>query len=210
VAELTAAGVRKNLEDVRERIAAAGRDPADVEICAAIKYLGADDLPALAEGGIRLVGENRAQALADKQERHGDLFEWDFIGALQSRKVKDVAPRVRLIHSVASESALGQLGKHPAREVLVQVNVAGEESKAGIEPDELGAFIERVPVPVGGLMTMPPAVERPEDNRRHFARLAELAAEHGLKRLSMGTTQDFEVAVGEGATIVRLGSVLLR
>jgi uncharacterized pyridoxal phosphate-containing UPF0001 family protein len=210
VAELTAAGVRKNLEDVRERIAAAGRDPADVEICAAIKYLDADDLPALAEGGIRLVGENRAQALADKQERHGDLFEWDFIGALQSRKVKDVAPRVRLIHSVASESALGQLGKHPAREVLVQVNVAGEESKAGIEPDELGAFIERVPVPVGGLMTMPPAVERPEDNRRHFARLAELAAEHGLKRLSMGTTQDFEVAVGEGATIVRLGSVLLR
>ncbi|MEA2428107.1 MAG: dependent protein, partial [Thermoleophilaceae bacterium] len=98
--------------------------------------------------------------------------------------------------------------KHPAREVLIQVNVAGEDSKAGIEPPDLGDFIARCPVPVGGLMTMPPAVERPEDSRRHFARLAELAAEHGLSKLSMGTTQDFEVAVQEGATIVRLGSVL--
>ena len=147
-----------------------------------------EDLPALAEGGITLVGENRAQDLVAKQERHGDLFEWDFIGALQSRKVKDVAPRVRLIHSVASESALAQLEEHPAREVLVQVNVAGEEAKEGIAPDELGDFIARCPVPVGGLMTMPPLAERPEDNRPHFARLAELAAEHGLERLSMGTT----------------------
>ena len=208
MADLSAARVRDNLDRVRDRIASAGRDPGEVEICAAIKYVDAGDLGALAEGGVELVGENRAQDLAEKQERWGESFAWDFIGALQSRKVRDVAPRVRLIHSLASESALAQLDQHPAREVLIQVNVAGEESKAGIEPAALGDFIARCPVPVGGLMTMPPAVERPEDNRRHFARLAELAAEHGLARLSMGTTQDFEVAVQEGATIVRLGTVL--
>ena len=194
--------IRRNLEAIRERIGDG------VEICAATKYVDADDLPALAEAGIALVGENRAQDMLAKQERHRDLFEWDFIGALQSRKVRDVAPNVRLIHSVASESALRQLDKHPAPEVLIEVNVAGEDEKAGIAPDELPEYLERCPVPVGGLMTMPPAVERPEDNRRHFARLAELAAEHGLARLSMGTTQDYEVAVQEGATIVRLGTVL--
>jgi len=192
--------VRANLERVRERIGP------DVEVLAAIKYLDAADLPALAEGGVTVVGENRAQELAAKQDEHGDLFEaWDFIGALQSRKVKDVAPRVRLIHSVASESALKRLEDV---EVLIQVNVAGEESKAGVAPEELAGYIERCPVPVVGLATMPPEVERPEDNRRHFARLAELAAEHGLSRLSMGTSQDYEVAAQEGATIVRLGSVL--
>ena len=168
----------------------------------------AEDLPALAEAGIELVGENRAQELLAKQEAHGDLFSWDFIGQLQSRKVKDVAPNVRLIHSLASESARDKLEQHPAREVLVQVNVAGEEGKAGIAPEALADFIAGCPSPVTGLMTMPPFVERAEDNRRHFARLAELAAEHGLARLSMGTTQDYEVAVDEGATIVRLGSVL--
>jgi uncharacterized pyridoxal phosphate-containing UPF0001 family protein len=199
---VTADGVRANLERVRERIGP------DVEVCAAIKYVSADELPVLAEAGIELVGENRAQDLLDKQDKHRDLFRWDFIGQLQSRKVKDVAPNVRLIHSVASDSALRQLERHPAREVLVQVNVAGEEGKAGIPPAELGDFIARCPVPVGGLMTMPPFVERAEDNRRHFARLAELAAEHGLERLSMGTTQDYEVAAEEGATIVRLGTVL--
>jgi uncharacterized pyridoxal phosphate-containing UPF0001 family protein len=208
VADLTAARVRENLDRARERIAAAGGDPAEIEICAAVKYVGVDDLGALAEGGITLVGENRAQELVAKQERWGDLFTWDFIGALQSRKVRDVAPRVRLIHSLASESARAQLERHPVPEVLIQVNVAEEDSKEGVAPADLGEFIAGCPVPVGGLMTMPPAVERPEDNRRHFARLAELAAEHGLARLSMGTTQDFEVAVQEGATIVRLGSVL--
>ena len=194
--------VRRNLERVRERIGP------DVEILAAVKYVDADDLPALAEGGIELVGENRAQELLAKQEAHGHLFTWDFIGQLQSRKVKEVAPNVRLIHSLASESARDKLAQHPAREVLVQVNVAGEEGKAGIAPDALADFIAGCPVPVTGLMTMPPFVERAEDNRRHFARLAELAGEHGLARLSMGTTQDYEVAVEEGATIVRLGSVL--
>ena len=200
--------VRVNLERVRERIASAGRDPADVELCAAIKYVATEWLPALAQAGIGLVGENRAQELLARRELHGDLFEWDFIGALQSRKVRDIAPAVRLIHSLASDSALAQLEKHPAAEVLVQVNVAGEPGKAGIPPAELGDFIARCPVPVSGLMTMPPFTERAEDSRRHFARLAELAAEHGLSRLSMGTTQDFEVAAAEGATIVRIGSAL--
>jgi PLP dependent protein len=199
---IDAARVRANLERIRERV------PPEVEICAAVKYVAAGDLPALAEGGIELVGENRAQALLEKQEAHRDLFTWDFIGALQSRKVKDVAPHVRLIHSLASESALSKLEQHPAKEVLVQVNVAGEDEKAGLAPDALADFIARCPVPVTGLMTMPPFVERPEDNRRHFARLAELAAEHGLARLSMGTSQDYVVAAEEGATIVRLGSVL--
>jgi PLP dependent protein len=202
VASLDPARVRTNLERVREQIGDA------VEICAAIKYVPVEDLPVLAEAGIRLVGENRAQDLVAKQDEHGALFDWDFIGALQSRKVKDVAPRVRLIHTVASESALAQLEKHPAAEVLIQVNVAGEEGKAGIAPDELGEFIARCPARVTGLMTMPPLAERPEDSRPHFARLAELAAQHGLEHLSMGTSQDYEVAVTEGATIVRLGSVL--
>jgi pyridoxal phosphate enzyme (YggS family) len=194
--------VRANLERVRERIGP------EVEICAAIKYVEAEDLPALAEAGIELVGENRSQELLRKQEEHRDLFTWDFIGALQSRKLRDISPNVRLIHSIASESALRRLESNPAPEVLIEVNVAGEESKEGIDPAELGSYIERCPVPVSGLMTMPPFAERPEDSRRYFARLAELAAEHGLERLSMGTTQDFEVAVEEGATIVRLGTVL--
>jgi uncharacterized pyridoxal phosphate-containing UPF0001 family protein len=199
---IDAGRVRANLERIRAEIGP------EVEICAAVKYVAADDLPALAEGGIELVGENRAQALLEKQERHRDLFTWDFIGALQSRKVKDVAPNVRLIHSVASDSALRKLEATPAAEVLIQVNVAGEEGKEGVAPAELGEFIARCPVPVTGLMTMPPFTEDPEASRPHFARLAELAAEHGLERLSMGTSQDYAVAVEEGATIVRLGTVL--
>jgi PLP dependent protein len=200
--------IAANLDGVRQRIVDAGGDPARVEICAAIKYVPVDEMAALAEAGIELVGENRAQDLMAKHERFADSFTWDFIGALQSRKVKDIAPIVRLIHSVASESALRKLEANPANEILIEVNVAGEESKAGIDPGELGRYIEESPVPVTGLMCMPPAVERPDDNRPHFARLAELAAEHGLERLSMGTTQDFEAAVAEGATIVRLGTVL--
>lgn len=194
--------IRANLERIRAEIGDA------VEILAAVKYVDKDELPALHEAGVTLVGENRAQELVAKQDLHGDLFTWDFIGALQSRKVKDVAPRVRLIHSVASDSALHKLEDHPAKEILIQVNVAREEGKAGIAPDDLADFIARSPVPVTGLMTMPPAVEDPEDNRRHFARLAELAATHGLARLSMGTSQDYAVAAQEGATIVRLGNIL--
>jgi pyridoxal phosphate enzyme (YggS family) len=194
--------IRDNLERIRERIGP------EVEILAATKYVADSDLPALAEAGIELVGENRAQDMLRKQEAHRELFTWDFIGALQSRKLKDISPNVRLIHSVASDSALRRLEQNPAPEVLIQVNVAGEDSKEGIDPAELAGYVERCPCPVTGLMTMPPFVERPEDNRRNFARLAELAAEHGLERLSMGTSQDYEVAVEEGATIVRLGSVL--
>ncbi len=205
---LRAATVRENLERVWEQIAAAGRDPAEVEICAATKYVPREELPALAEAGVRLLGENRAQDLASKHARHGELFEWDFIGVLQSRKVRDIAPLVRLIHSVASESALRQLGKHPAREVLIEVNVAGEQGKAGIPAEDVRSFIERCPVPVTGLMTMPPLAATPEENRPHFARLRELAEDHGLRRLSMGTSQDYAAAVAEGATILRLGTVL--
>ena len=199
---MDADAVRRNLERVREQIGT------EVEILAATKYVEPADLPALAEAGIELVGENRAQDMLAKQAEHGELFTWDFIGALQSRKLKDIAPNVRLIHSIASESALRRLEANPAHEVLIQVNVAGEDSKEGVDPAQLAEYIERCPSPVTGLMTMPPFVERPEDNRRFFARLAELAAEHGLERLSMGTSQDYEVAVAEGATIVRLGSVL--
>jgi PLP dependent protein len=194
--------LKRNLDRVRERIGP------EVEILAATKYVEAGDLPALAQAGIELVGENRAQDLLAKQADHGRLFTWDFIGAIQSRKLKDIAPNVRLIHSIASESALRRLEQNPAKEVLIQVNVAGEASKEGVEPGEIADYIERCPCPVTGLMTMPPFAERPEDSRRHFARLAELAAEHGLERLSMGTSQDYEVAAQEGATIVRLGSVL--
>jgi PLP dependent protein len=181
-----------------------------VEILAATKYVPLEEMGALAEAGVALVGENRQQELAAKYERWKDAFEWDFIGNLQSRKVKQLLPICRLIHSVATESALEQLGRHGAAgtEVLVEVNIAGEEGKGGVAPADLGTFIERCPVRVIGLMTMPPFSQNPEDSRPHFARLAELAAEHGLSRLSMGTSQDWRVAVEEGATIVRLGTAL--
>jgi uncharacterized pyridoxal phosphate-containing UPF0001 family protein len=201
---IEAAKVAANLERVREQ---AGDG---VEVLAATKYVPLEEMGALAEAGVRLVGENRQQDLAAKHERWGGDFEWDFIGALQSRKVKQLLPLCRLIHSVASDSALAQLERHggPETEVLVEVNVAGEEGKAGIAPAGLGEFIERCPVRVGGLMTMPPYSQDAEDSRRHFARLAELASVHGLTRLSMGTSQDWPVAVEEGATIIRLGAAL--
>jgi uncharacterized pyridoxal phosphate-containing UPF0001 family protein len=196
--------IAANLARVRSR---AGED---VEVLAATKYVEAEEMGVLAEAGVTLVGENRLQDLEEKHERCGERFSWDFIGNLQSRKVKRILPLCRLIHSVASDSVLEQLGRHggPGTEVLVEVNVAGEQGKGGIEPGELGAFIERCPVRVSGLMTMPPFSEDPEASRPHFARLARLAAEHGLERLSMGTTQDWEIAVEEGATIIRLGVAL--
>jgi hypothetical protein len=201
---LDPAKIAANLERARE-VAGPG-----VEILAATKYVPVEEMEALAEAGVTLVGENRQQDLAAKHERWGDAFEWDFIGNLQSRKVKQLLPVCRLIHSVASDSALEQLGRHGGSEteVLVEVNVAGEEGKSGVAPEELGAFVERCPVRVAGLMTMPPFSQDPEASRPYFARLAELAAEHGLERLSMGTSQDWRVAVQEGATIVRLGTAL--
>jgi PLP dependent protein len=216
VAGLSVERVRANLEAVRAEIAAAaksaGRDPADVELLAATKYVAAEDLPQLAQAGIALVGENRAQDLVAKVEAHGGLFTWDFIGHLQSRKVKQVLPHVRLVHSVASDSVLRELERHapPETEVLVEVNLAGEDDKSGVAPAQLGAFIARSPVRVAGLMGMPPLTDDPERSRPWFAALRELAGEHGLERLSMGTSQDLAVAVQEGATIVRAGSVLYR
>jgi PLP dependent protein len=196
--------IRANLERVRS--VAGDR----VEILAATKYVPAEEMGALAQAGIPLVGENRLQDLERKRERWAESFTWDFIGNLQSRKVKRIAPLVRLIHSVATDSVLAQLEKHAPREleVLVEVNLSGEESKGGVSPEELGAFIERCPVAVTGLMTMPPFSEDPEDSRPFFVRLRELADDHGLTRLSMGTSQDWRVAVEEGATIIRLGTEL--
>jgi PLP dependent protein len=196
--------IRDNLARVREH---AGPE---VEVLAATKYVPVEEMGALLDAGVTLIGENRLQDLEAKQDQWGEGFTWDFIGNLQSRKVKALIPRVRLIHSLASDSALEQLGRHapPETEVLVEVNVAGEDSKGGIQPAALGDFISRSPVRVVGLMAMPPFTQNPEDSRPHFAKVAELAAERGLSRLSMGTSQDWEVALDEGATIIRLGTTL--
>ena len=206
---LRAQDVRRNLDLVQERLDRAGRASGEVQILAAVKYLPAEELDALAEAGITLAGENRAQDLISKSAGHPE-FTWDFIGALQSRKVPIVLPHVRYIHSVASDSALQQLAKHgtEATKVLIEVNVAGDEGKSGIAPHELPAFIERCPVTVIGLMTMPPLTTKAEANRRHFAALRELAEAQKLTELSMGTSQDYGVAAEEGATIIRLGSSL--
>jgi pyridoxal phosphate enzyme (YggS family) len=221
IGDLEPARVRANLDAVRADIAAAaeraGRDPEGVEVCAATKYVPVEEMAALAEAGIAVVGENRAQDLEAKVGAHGSRFEWHFIGQLQSRKVKLVVPHVRLIHSLASESALGQLERHAAAaraglEALVEVNVSGEPGKAGVEPEALPDYLGRGPiggrVPITGLMTMPPLAADPEASRPYFTRLHELAAAHGLARLSMGTTQDYAVAVEEGSTIVRIGTRL--
>jgi PLP dependent protein len=207
---LDAGVVRASLQRVREEIASAGRDPSEVEILAAVKYLPAEELGVLSEAGIKVLGENRAQELARKADAYPDTFTWDFIGALQSRKVRDLLPYVRYIHSVASDSALAQLGRHGTEEteVLVEVNVSGEEGKSGVAPAELESFLGRCPVRVIGLMTMPPLTDDPERSRPYFAALRELAGRYGLSQLSMGTSQDYLVAVQEGATILRLGTTL--
>ena len=198
--------VAANLARIRERVGEG------VEILAAGKYVPLEEMGALAEGGVTLVGENRQQDLEAKQERWGERFAWDFIGNLQSRKVPRLLGRVRLIHSLCTDSAVERLARHVEEigdtGILVQVNVAGEEGKGGVAVAELDEFIARCPVPVSGLSTMPPFTEDPERSRPHFARLAELAAERGLERLSMGTTQDWPVAVEEGATIIRVGTAL--
>jgi PLP dependent protein len=196
--------IAANLSSAREK---AGPD---VEIIAATKYLPADEMGALQEAGISLVGENRLQDLEEKHARWGDDFVFDFIGNIQSRKLKRILPLVRLLHSICTDSALVELERHatPDTEVLVEVNVAGETSKAGVDPAGLTDFIERCPVRVSGLMTMPPFSEDPEASRPYFARLAGLAGAHGLQQLSMGTSQDWEVAIEEGATMVRLGTAL--
>ena len=217
ICDLSVDRVRRNLEAVRAEVAEAarvsGRNPGAVEVLAAAKYVSCEDLPVLAGAGISLVGENRAQDLQEKVAAHGHLFTWDFIGALQSKHVRAIVPHVRLIHSLASDSALRELERHamrarPGLRVLVEVNLAEDPSKAGIAPRDLDAFIARSPVPVAGLMTMPPRADEPGQSRPWFSRLRELAVSKGLKELSMGTTQDFVVAVEEGATIVRIGTRL--
>jgi pyridoxal phosphate enzyme (YggS family) len=206
--------VRSNLERARDEVSAAarsvGREPQEVQILAAVKYVPVAELGVLAEAGIDLVGENRAQDLEQKAIAQPGRFTWDFIGHLQSRKVKQILPYVRLIHSVASDSVLAQLGRHggSTTQVLIEVNVAGERGKSGIAPHELSAFVARCPVEVVGLMTMPPLAAEPESSRPYFAALRALAERQGLHQLSMGTSQDYRVAVQEGATIVRLGTSL--
>jgi PLP dependent protein len=215
MSRLDPARVSENAARVREEIAGAarraGREAGEVELLTAVKYVDAEDVGVLADAGLTLLGENRAQELEAKVAAWPDRgLRWHFIGQLQSRKVKRILPLVELTHSVASDSALAQLERHgtPETEILVEVNIAGEEGKAGIAPGALADFLARAPVRVVGLMGMPPFAEDPEASRPHFAALRELAAEHGLHHLSMGTSQDFAVAVEEGATIVRVGSVL--
>jgi PLP dependent protein len=174
-----------------------------VTVVAATKYVSAADMAVLAEAGIEVVGENRAQDLEAKHAAHGDAFRWHFIGKLQSRKAKTVNRLCELCHSLESESAARRL-EIPA---LVEVNLSGEESKGGIPPEALARFLELYG-DVRGLMTMPPETDDPEASRPYFRRLRELAAEHGLPELSMGTSQDYPVAVEEGATLIRVGSVL--
>jgi pyridoxal phosphate enzyme (YggS family) len=174
-----------------------------VTVVAATKYVTAEDMAALAEASIAVVGENRAQDLEAKHAVYGDTFRWHFIGHLQSRKAKVVNRVCELVHSLDSESAARRLTV-PA---LVEVNLSGEPTKSGVAPEELPAFLELYP-DVRGLMTMPPLAGDPEASRPYFRRLRELAAEHRLAELSMGTSQDYRVAVAEGATLVRVGSTL--
>jgi pyridoxal phosphate enzyme (YggS family) len=189
--------VRASLERIRAEIGP------DVTVVAATKYAALEDMAILAEAGVAVVGENRAQDLERKHAAYGDAFRWHFIGHLQSNKAKVVNGICELVHSLGSESAARRLTV-PA---LVEVNLSGEASKSGVAPGELPALLAAYPN-VRGLMTMPPAAADPDESRPYFRRLRELAGEHGLRELSMGTSQDYRVAVEEGATLVRLGSVL--
>jgi pyridoxal phosphate enzyme (YggS family) len=189
--------IRERYEEIR---AEAGPR---VIVVAATKYVSIHELGVLAEAGVEVVGENRAQDLEAKHARYGDSFRWHFIGHLQSRKAKVVNATCELCHSLASPSAAKRL-EIPA---LVEVNLSGESSKSGVEPDALAELLETYD-DVRGLMTMPPLTSEPEDSRPYFGRLRELAEVHGLAELSMGTSQDWRVAIEEGATLIRVGSTL--
>jgi PLP dependent protein len=199
VASLSAAAVRERYLRVR---AEAGPG---VSVVAATKYVPHDDLSALVEAGVEVVGENRAQDLVAKHAAYGDAFRWHFIGHLQSNKARLVNPICELVHSLDSESTAIRLTV-PA---LLEVNLSGESTKSGVPPEKIGGWLERFPA-IRGLMTMPPLADDAEASRPWFRRLAELAAMHGLTELSMGTSQDWRVAVEEGATLVRVGSTLFR
>jgi PLP dependent protein len=189
--------IRAHLAQVQEEVGPG------VTVVAATKYVSLEDMALLAEAGVEVVGENRAQDLEEKHAAYGDAFRWHFIGHLQSRKVKVVNGICELVHSLDSDSAAKRL-EIPA---LVQVNLAGEETKSGIGPDSLERFLQLYP-DVRGLSTMPPETSHGEDSRPLFRKLRGLAAEHGLAELSMGTSQDYEVAAEEGATYVRVGARL--
>jgi pyridoxal phosphate enzyme (YggS family) len=194
--------IRANLERIRSELGPV------VTVVVATKYVGLEEMTLLAEAGVEVVGENRAQDLVAKHARYADAFRWHFIGQLQSRKAKDVSALCELCHSLASSSAARRL-TIPA---LVEVNLAGEESKSGVPKAELAGFLaeaRELGVDVRGLMTMPPLADDPERSRPFFRELRELAGEHGLPELSMGTSQDYHVAAEEGATLVRVGSVIL-
>ena len=189
--------IRERYERIREEVGP------EVTVVAATKYVALEDLGALAESGVEVVGENRAQDLQAKHDRYGDVFRWHFIGHLQSRKAPVVSELCELCHSLSSESAARKL-TIPA---LVEVNLSGEPTKSGVTPEELPALLEAYP-DVRGLMTMPPMAADPEELRPYFRRLRELAEQHELRELSMGTSQDYRVAAEEGATYVRVGAVL--
>src|SRR3954465_2295048 len=194
---MSPAEIRERYEQIREEVGPA------VTVVAATKYVSVEDMAALAEAGVRVVGENRAQDLKAKYDTYGDAFRWHFIGHLQSRKAPLVSELCELCHSLPSESAARKL-TIPA---LVEVNLSGEATKSGVDPEELPALLEAYP-DVRGLMTMPPAAADPETSRPYFRRLRELAERHGLRELSMGTSQDYRVAAEEGATYIRVGAVL--
>jgi len=194
-----------NADTVRERYEQVKAEAGPhVTVVAATKYVSLDELAVLAEAGVEVVGENRAQDLAAKHAVYGDAFRWHFIGHLQSNKAKVVNGICELVHSLDSLSTARRLTV-PA---LLEVNLSGEETKSGVAPEEVGAWLAEVPG-IRGLMTMPPLADDPEASRPWFRRLAELAREHGLRELSMGTSQDWRVAVEEGATLIRVGSTLL-
>jgi len=194
---MSPAEIRERYERIREEVGPA------VTVVAATKYVSVEDMAALAEAGVEVVGENRAQDLKAKHDTYGDAFRWHFIGHLQSRKAPLVSELCELCHSLASESAAHKL-TIPA---LVEVNLSGEATKSGVTPEDLPALLEIYP-DVRGLMTMPPATGDPEGSRPYFRRLRELAEQHALRDLSMGTSQDYRVAAEEGATLVRVGAIL--
>ena len=198
---ISAEQIRQNYERIRSEVGP------EITVVAATKYADLETMELLAEVGVEVVGENRAQELVVKHERFGDRFRWHFIGHLQSRKAKEVSGLCELVHSLSSSSAAKRLTV-PA---LVEVNLAGEETKEGVSPDQLPRFLaeaQELGADVRGLMTMPPLADDPERSRPYFRRLRELAGQHGLGELSMGTSQDYGVAAEEGATLVRVGSVL--
>jgi|SRR5579871_2462664 len=196
---MSPAEIRERYEGIRAELGPG------VTVVAATKYVSVEDMALLAEAGIEVVGENRAQDLAAKHLVYGDTFRWHFIGHLQSRKAPVVSATCELCHSLSSESAARKL-TIPA---LIEVNLSGESTKSGVEPPELDALLALYP-DVRGLMTMPPVTSDPEDSRRYFRLLRELAEFYGLPELSMGTSQDYRIAAEEGATLVRVGSVLWR